>query len=393
MSDKTLGRPLRVLQVVEATLTGVGRHCLDLCAGLAGRGCEVHLIYSPVRLDRGVTRLLDGLRGVAGVNLFECPMQRSIGPWDLSSVLKVRRYLRKHGPFDVAHGHSSKGGAIVRLAAFGTSVQTVYTPNAIRTMNPQVSSVGKVVVGQIEKLLARVPGKIIAVSVEEQEHIRGLGIPAEKVALVPNGIEPQELPDKCAARQALRIHEEALVAGFVGRLSEQKALDVLIRSLPLFVDKVPDFKLAMIGEGEQGDELKALAETLGVSEHVLWLGQQPGFQSMPAFDIFVLPSRYEGLPYVLIEALMAGLPVVTTDLASSSMLVKSDVNGIVVPAESPEQLAKALQQCLEDDELRERFSTNAKERAEQFTLANMVDKTLSQYEQLTNVANTAPFPT
>ncbi len=375
-------RPLRVLQVVEATLTGVGRHCLDLCRGLAERGCSIDLIYSPTRIDNGFKRLLADFEQHPLVHTVAHPMQRAIGMSDAMAAKFVRRHLKRHGPFDIVHGHSSKGGAIARLAAFGTGVPAVYTPNAIRTMNPQVGSRSRWVVGLIERLLARVPGQIIAVSREERDHIIELGISADKISLVPNGIDPMELPDAPTARHTLGLAQDVPVLGFVGRLSEQKAIDVLINAMPLVLKRMPDVQLALIGDGELVEELQQLAEDLGVAQSIHWLGQQPGFASMPAFDLFVLPSRYEGLPYVLIEALMASLPVVTTDLASSSMLVESSVNGCVVPAESPGELAEAILSILCDPDRKQQFAMEAAARGAAFTLDAMVDQTLAVYDQL-----------
>src|SRR5579862_7837079 len=115
---------MRVLFVVESSLAGTGRHVLDLSEGLLRRGCEVHLLYATRRADR---LFLDRLGALPGLRSAVVPMRTGIHPSDLPAVLAVRRYAREFGPFDVIHGHSSKGGAMARLAALGSGTPAIYT--------------------------------------------------------------------------------------------------------------------------------------------------------------------------------------------------------------------------------------------------------------------------
>ena len=371
--------PLKVLQIVEAALTGVGRHALDLCESLAERGCSVHVIYSPLRIDKQFERRLTAIADKENVTTFSLDMERSIGLSDLVAANRIRKYLREHGPFDIVHGHSSKGGALARLSSFGTGVPVYYTPNAVRTMNPLVSPRSRAVIAQIERALSWMTSRIIAVSPEERDHLQEIGINTRKISIVPNGIVPQELPSRREAREVLGLDQDAPIVGFVGRFSDQKGLDVLVKSIPEILDEIPNCQFAMIGHGENEQELKDLADHLEVSHCLHWLGQQKGFESMPAFDLFALPSRYEGLPYVLIETLMAGCPVVTTDLASSSMLVENGVNGVVVRAESPGEFADGVCRILADDSTRASMAKASVENSKFFTLDAMTSSTMELY--------------
>ena len=109
--------PFRVLMVVESSAGGTGRHVMDLSEGLLARGCEVHMVYSPQRMDSTFRDRLSNLQALRHTAL---PMQRSIHPSEFAALLAIRRYLHSFGPFDIIHGHSSKGGALARLAALGT---------------------------------------------------------------------------------------------------------------------------------------------------------------------------------------------------------------------------------------------------------------------------------
>ena len=110
------GRPLRILMVVESSAGGTGRHVLDLCEGLIARGCEVHLIHSTRRIDQ---LFRDRVATIKGLHRQGQPLRTCPHPADLTATLAIRHYLQTLGPFDVIHGHSSKGGALARLAALG----------------------------------------------------------------------------------------------------------------------------------------------------------------------------------------------------------------------------------------------------------------------------------
>src|SRR4051812_33161065 len=126
-------RGLRVLLVVESSGGGTGRHVMDLAAGLLARGCDVHLLYGTARADR---TFLDRLATTPGLRHRPLALRTNVHPSDYAAVRAVRRYLRDQGPFDVVHGHSSKGGAVARLAALGTGVAAFYTLHGLVMMDP-----------------------------------------------------------------------------------------------------------------------------------------------------------------------------------------------------------------------------------------------------------------
>src|SRR5436190_23340163 len=124
---------MRILIVVESSSGGTGRHVLDLCEGLIDRGCDVHLIYSAGRID---ALFIERLSGLPRLRRTALRMRTGIHPSDFAVARPVRRYVRDHGPFDAIHGHSSKGGAIARLAALGTGVPAFYTLHGLIMMDP-----------------------------------------------------------------------------------------------------------------------------------------------------------------------------------------------------------------------------------------------------------------
>lgn len=369
-------RPPRVLMVVESAGGGTGRHVLDLSEGLLRRGCDVHVIYSTGRVD---AQFLAGLARLPDVRRLALPMRTSVHPSDWSTVRTVRRYARELGPFDAIHGHSSKGGAVARLAAFGTRAAAFYTLHGLIMMDPGLPRWKWLMYLTIELTLARRTSRVIAVSPEEARAAVRLGFGPSRVVLIPNGVRELNLTPRAEARRSLGVADDAILVGFVGRLVEQKAPEILIHAIARAVKVVPQARLVIVGDGPLGPPLRRLAEQLQVTDEIHWLGECDARQYLAAFDAFALPSRKEGLPYVILEALAAGLPVVATDSAGVEILVTTGENGTVVPRDDTDAFATALAELLADPERLSRYAAASRRRAERFTVDAMVDRTMAAY--------------
>ncbi len=376
---------MKIAQILEATLGGTARHVLDLCLGLRREGHEVHLIYNPRagRLDAIFRAGLPALERT-GVVLSSLDMPRSVGLSDGRVLLAIRRYLRRHGPFDVIHGHSSKGGAYARLAGLDLPGIRIYTPNALITTNPQLGRASRWTYALMERVLGRLGHGVIAVSTEESDEARALGIPERKVFLVTNGADVAASQEPLT-REELGLPEKGLVIGFVGRLVPQKAPDTLLRAFATLAPRFHDLHLAMVGHGPLEAEAKALAQTLGIENcRIHWLGVLDGPSVMPAFDVFALPSLYEGFPYVLIEALALGLPIVTTAVGGAATLVEEGGNGFIVPVRRDDLFAAALETLIGDPDRRRRMGERSRILSGSFTAARMVEGNLRVYAEVTS---------
>jgi glycosyltransferase involved in cell wall biosynthesis len=367
-------RPLRVLQIVESSSGGTGRHVIDLCGGLAGRGCDVHLLYSTGRIDR---LFAERMAQLVGVRSAPVPMRTSIHPSDFFAARAVRKYVGAHGPFDVVHGHSSKGGAVARLAALGTGAAAFYTLHGLIMMDPDLAGWKRRLYLGIERVLGWGTERIIAVSPEEQRAAAALGLP--RVVLIPNGVGPSELLPRGNARSEIGASEGERVVGFVGRFVSQKAPHVLLGAMKRVAKQVPDARLAMVGAGPLEASLRAFARREGLDGRVRWLGERDARTVMAGFDVFAIPSCKEGLPYVVLEAMSAGLPVVATDTAGVESLVTTGVNGVVVPCGDVAALGAALVAVARDRETIARFGAASLRRVARFTVEAMVDRTLAAY--------------
>jgi glycosyltransferase involved in cell wall biosynthesis len=196
-----------------------------------------------------------------------------------------------------------------------------------------------------------------------------LGLPVRSVQTIHNGVpdEPLEAPERPFPGP---------IVGAVGRLEPQKGFDLLLRALR----EVPQATGVIVGDGEERDQLHALAEKLGVHERVHWIGWRDDRRSyLPWFDVFVLPSRFEGFPLALLEALLAQKAVVATDVGSVAEAVLPEQTGLLVPPDDPGALAVAIGRLLGDEALRGRLGAAGRELVRsRFTAAHMA----SSFEHL-----------
>ncbi|WEZ83826.1 glycosyltransferase family 4 protein [Rhizobium sp. 32-5/1] len=240
-------RPLRILQVLEPSGGGSGRHFLDLCHSLAARGHHVEAVYSPLRAEETFLRELRALNLPA---VHAVSMKRAPGRTDIAAHKALRAIIRD-GRFDIVHGHSSKAGALTRLRLPGPHVPRVYTPHAFRTMDPTLGLAGRLIYGSIELLLARLfTDHLICVSDDEYRHARRLGVPAETLSVIRNGVDPPPTGMAQTVRASFGIGSDTLVFGFIGRLSPQKAPERLLQAFAHAASRIGDAHLVMVGAGE-----------------------------------------------------------------------------------------------------------------------------------------------
>jgi len=379
-----MDRTLRILLIVESCSAGTGRHVLDLAEGLLARGCDVHLLYATGRID-GIFRAR--LNAMSALHKKVVTMGRAIHPQDLLALLVVCRYVRANGPFDIIHGHASKGGALARLAGMITGAPAFYTPHSSIMFDPTLPAWKRWLYRTIERGLAPATACLIAVAPEEARTAAALKLHAAHIATVANGIGKLDLLPRRESRLLMDIPEAALVVGFVGRLVAQKAPDVLLHAFAAVSTAIPNAYLVMIGAGPMEQALRDLSRRLEIAHRIRWLGQREARAFLSGFDLFAMASRKEGLPYVVLEAMAAGLPVIATSTSGVESLLANGVNGFVVPPDDPAALAERLLTLLSDPLQTAAFGTASLHRVAYFSIDAMVDQTLRLYRTAANTAS------
>ncbi|WP_244625185.1 glycosyltransferase family 4 protein [Rhizobium daejeonense] len=382
MTKSDANVPLHILQVLEPSGGGSGRHFVDLCGGLKAHGHAVTAVYSPVRAEE---RFVEELKALDLRKVIALPMQRAVGPADASAWQALAQVVRAEGPFDIIHGHSSKAGALTRIRLPGPHVPRIYTPHAFRTMDPTLGAKGRLLFGKVETLLGRFfTDRLICVSQSEYEHALTLGIPAELLRVVVNGVGEMPRGNGPTIRRRFGLPEHAIIFGFVGRLSAQKAPERLIAAFADIAQNLPAARLLMVGHGELEQAIRLQVETANLADRITITADITGAEAMQAFDVLVMPSRYEAMSYVMLEAAASGLPMIVTDVGGARNVVTPDENGIILANnDAPSSLAEAMQR-LADEATRTRFSGNACNRRHSFGMETMIDKTLAIYSEVLN---------
>ncbi|MGF1474610.1 MAG: glycosyltransferase family 4 protein [Geminicoccaceae bacterium] len=371
---------LRVCLISETLITGVGRHVVDLAQALIGRGHHVLLIHSSLRFEQRLVDELDRLPGLVRKSL-----PAKIGPhWtDLKVLREVLALIRRHGPFDVIHGHSSKGGLYARLSGLFVRRPVLYSPHSFVTSKPDLSLANRILYRSVEKGLAWMTSCIVCTSEAELAHARHLGIREARLDTIHNGLSDDTFEQpKVDVRRRLGLSEETVVVGFVGRMDQQKAPQRLVDAAIHLLRCRKDFHFVMLGDGPFRSNLEQKLTDLDLREYFSWCGYQNARQWIPDFDILAMPSQYEGFSYVLLETLKAGVPVICTPVAGVSDAVQDGVEGFVVPHDDDQALARRLMDLGNDPEQRRRMGERGRGSAARFTVDRMIEKLEKLYRSL-----------
>ena len=229
----------------------------------------------------------------------------------------------------------------------------------------------------LDRRLAGRTTRLVGNSQSVADFYRDLGIPPDKLAVVPNGIDVPEIAVN--ARQELRrelgIPEERHVIGFVGRLARQKRVKDLIWAFELIRVLHREVVFVIVGDGPERARLEQFADNLGIGPRVIFLGHRDDAQKLlPALDLFWLASDFEGLSNSVMEAMAAGLPVVASDIPPNRQLVVHGETGYLAPVGDRVAFAQLAERLLVDSELAGQFGSAGRQRiAAEFSVARMVD--------------------
>ena len=378
MPERHPGKLLLVARNIDG---GIGRHVVDLAEEMAARGWEVHCIRA-TRSNDQVTDHSARLDRLPGVIVHAIPLARAVGPGDFASYLAFRKIVKAHGPFDIAHGHGAKGGVFVRLPCRHLGARC-YSPHAFITLDAEAGRLKKLIYGGVERILGRFfTDALIAVSTEERLEALRFGIRDSRCHLVPNGVAvPAFLPRQDARHHlGLRTDDEVLL--FVGRFCRQKAPERFIKLVAELAPTRPKLRGVLIGSGEQEADLFALARTLGIDKRLVFFRSPRAASLMRAAEALIVPSRYEGFAYTMLEALAAGLPIVTYDVGGAKDMIVEGVDGHIVPQGDAVALADFTGRVLENPDVRIEMAKAAEARFGLFRQDQMLSRLADLYDRV-----------
>ena len=375
--------------VMEATIGGTKRHLHELSVGLHARGWHVEVACPRVRAEaHGDTSFWDDL-SVAGIPLRPLPMERKVASRvNVEAIGTLARMIREASPrIDVVHAHSAIGGAVARLAVlvaglWGCRPAVVYTPHGFAFLDGSPARRRGFLA--VERILGLTTDRVIGVSPTEAEVAwRRRVVPRERTVAIPNGIDPTTMPTSADGVRA-RAEEgwdTSPVVMTVARMTPQKDPSTWLRVAARIAASRSDVRFVWVWGGETAQEVRDEAHRLGIADRVDFVGYRPDARRLVAgANVFLLTSRFEGLPYSLIEALAVGVPVVATDVTGTRDVVRHGVTGLLSPAGDVEGLASHVLSMLRDPKRAAALATAGREDVVQrFSIDTMVEATARVY--------------
>jgi glycosyltransferase involved in cell wall biosynthesis len=362
----------RIVLVHQPVGGGVGRHVVDLAGGLADRGHEVFVCgpAPPSGLCDTVTHVPLSLR-------------REIAPrGDLAAVTAFCRIVRGVRP-DLIHAHSSKAGAVARIARVAyLKTPVLYTPHGYAFAGHFSRELERRAYREIERVLALASTRVVCVCEAEARLARTVS-PANRVKVVHNGIEPPG--DGPTDPRVAELARRGPVVCALTQLRPGKGLETLIDATARLLPHRPDLQVAICGEGPDLQTLRARADANGSGQAVHFLGASADPLSMlRGADLFVHPSWAEAFPYVILEAMSLGLAIVSSDVGGIGEALIDGQSGMLVSAGDDLALASALDDLLGDAERRARLGAAAKHRmGQRFTRTKMIEGIELVYGEVT----------
>jgi glycosyltransferase involved in cell wall biosynthesis len=335
---------MKVLHVTQTT-GGVETSLLLLFRHLDRTRFTLHLACPPALSLAAEARAL-------GIKVFEIPMVRSAHPFrDAVALLRLAALMRRE-QYDIVHGHSAKGGYLARLAArLAGRAKTIYHPRAFSYLS-QRGLVRRFFL-ELERLAVPLTNLVIAASESERQRaVQEVRVPESRVTVIPNSVDFAE-----AAGFESPNGREPPVVLTVGRLSYQKNPEMFVRVAALVAKRRPDVRFQMAGGGFASpleERVRSLIRDVGMEGRIEirpWTTKQDALRTLARCGVFVLTSRFEGMPNTLLEALMLAKPAVVTDVGGSRDVVVDGVGGYTVPLDDDAVMAARIIELLDDKAL------------------------------------------
>jgi glycosyltransferase involved in cell wall biosynthesis len=377
-ADTVSGAVLHV-RVISGSTGGPDKTIFASAAPLAGTRYRVVAAYLHVPGDPGFLAAERQARA-QGCPLVGVPERGPLDPRPIARLLDLCRRL------DVRlwHGHDYKSNL------FGLWLRRFVPMRLVTTAHGWVKHTARTrIYYAVDRLCLPRYDHVIAVSPDLYERVRGLGIPRERCSLLNNAVDADTFRRRSDASEATLRRRFAVprgrsVVGAAGRLGTEKGFDVLIRAVHALAARGFDFELWIAGTGEEEDRLRALCGDLGIADRVRFLGFVADMVELfEALDVFVLSSRREGLPNVLLEAMAMGVPVVATGIAGAPEAVRDGENGLLSAPDDVPGLADRVARLLADPDLRSVLAVAGRRTVEErFRFAARVQAESEIYDRL-----------
>ncbi len=384
--------------ITKGNWGGAQRYVFDLATHLPKKQFEpVVAMGAGTTLSERLTQA--GIRTIHLAKLFE---NRKVQPGasDFGAFFEILHLLKTERP-DIIHLNSSRASLLGALASRIVSASTffphllnakryplnvsrlIFTAHGWPFKEPRSAFV-RILIWLASYLTAFLAHRVIVLSQGDYELAGKMPGISKKLSLLYNGVEATEGLSRTDARARLTLPMETFVIGTIAELNRNKGISTLIEALTLLPKEV---HLCLIGDGEDRQKLQTLAHFRGVADRIQFAGTIAHADAyLRAFDLFVLPSLKEGLPYTVLEAGIQGLPVVASGISGIRDIISTPLVGVLVVPRGPQKLAEAIHTLFVQKDLRETLGTALKERVEKlFSFERMLQETVTLYKSLSTI--------
>ncbi len=365
-------RSLNILHVLRAPVGGLFRHVVDLARGQAARGHRVGLIADSTSGGRQAEATLAELAHSLALGVTRTAMSRQIGLSDLPAASHVARRAAEVGA-DVLHGHGAKGGAYARLARNASAIRA-YTPHGGSLHYQWSTPAGFLYLAAERLLLTRTDLFLFESAYGRDVFTAKVGEPRPPVRVVHNGVAPAEFVPVVAEKAATDLV-------FVGELRALKGVDVLIHAIALLARGGRKLSATIVGDGPDRAAFESDVAEQGLRNCVCFAGSMPARSAFAKGRLLVVPSRAESLPYIILEAAAAGVPLLATRVGGIPEIFGDDADALVPPGD-PQALARGIDRTLQHSEAHRDLTSRLQARVrESFCADAMTEAVLSAYRE------------
>lgn len=369
--DQSLEPPLRILHVVRAPVGGIFRHILDVANGQVARGHHVGIVADSltggVRAEAALADIAPRLKlGVRRVAIQREPRLADAAVWG-----RIASLIWTLKP-DVVHGHGAKAGAYVRLRRRSNKVVRVYTPHGGSLHYPIDTLKGRFY-NQLERTLMNSTDLFLFESAFARDtYQRTVGLPSGLVRCVFNGVTAEEFEPVTKA-------DDATDLVYVGEFRRIKGADLLIDAVAKLRGEGRPVTLTLGGDGEELERLKAQVKKLSLGDAVRFIGHVKARYGFSKGSLLVVPSRGDSMPYVVIEAAAAGIPMIAANVGGIPEIFDSHTDALFAPSNAA-AMADAIKVALDNPVATTARAQKLRERISQhFSQSAMVDGVLAGY--------------
>ena len=333
-------QPLRILHATRAPVGGIFRHILDLANGQADRGHHVGIIADSLTGGERAEQALAEIAPRLKLGVHRLAIRREPAATDVLVWTRFQRLTRLLKP-EVLHGHGAKAGAFIRLKTAAEGMIRVYTPHGGSLHYPLTTLKGNVY-ARVERALMNSTDLFLFESAFARDtYQRTIGIPKGLVRCVFNGVTADEFDPVVKAGDATDLL-------YVGEFRHIKGADLLIDALARLRADGRPVTLTLAGDGEESENLKVQVQRLGLGDAVRFIGHVKARYGFSKGKVLVVPSRGDSMPYVVIEAAAAGIPMVAANVGGIPEIFGPDHADALFAPGNAGAMADAIEGALDD---------------------------------------------